>query len=145
MKALWVRAAVVLALLLALTGCASQAAGPAATGGVAAHGGVVILVSEAAHLPVSLKTTQQMLAKHSADHASIVVCGKALSAIERGSPQAPLLDKAVAHGVRVVACELSMHKLGVKKSDLELGVVSVPNGLLEVIRLQRLGYASVEI
>lgn len=145
MRALAMKALVGVLVLFALSGCASHAAAPASTGGVAAHGGVVILVSEVPHLPVSLKTMQQMLAAHSADHASIVVCGKALTAIERGSPQAPLLDQAISHGVRVVACELSMHKLGVKKTDLEPGVVSVPNGLLEVIRLQRLGYASVEI
>jgi intracellular sulfur oxidation DsrE/DsrF family protein len=139
------RALAVLFVVFALTGCASKPAAPASTGGVVANGGVVILVSQVPHLPVSLKTTQQMLAGHSADHVSVVVCGKALTAIERGSPQAALLDQAISQGVRVVACELSMHKLGVKKTDLEPGVVSVPNGLLEVIRLQRLGYASVEI
>jgi len=139
------KALVVVLVLFALSGCASQAAGPASTGGVAAQGGVVILVSEVPHLPVSLKTTEQMLASHSADHATIVVCGKALTAIEHGSPQAPVLDQAIAHGVRVVACGISMHKLGVNKTDLEPGVLTVPNGLLEVIRLQRLGYASVEI
>jgi intracellular sulfur oxidation DsrE/DsrF family protein len=46
--------------------------------------------------------------------------------------------------VRVAACGISLERAGVDPSALVPSVEVVPNGLVEVLRLQRDGFLSVE-
>lgn len=109
--------------------------------------GVVLLVQDSKPLPVVLKTSRQMLEGKGfpVPDVTVVVCGKAVTALEAGSETEAALDDALAGRVRVVACGISLEKLQLAPDRLTDGVEVVENGLLEVIQLQAKGYLSVEL
>ena len=110
--------------------------------------GTVIAVQTSKHLKVALLTAVQLLNGTGAikiDHVEIVVCGKAVSALLHGSKLRARLVKAQNRGVRIVACGLTMKKKKIDPKTLMKGIDVVPNGLIEIIRLQAAGYYSITL
>lgn len=110
---------------------------------------VAFLVREPEQINVAMMTAKEMLsgrAEVKAAEASIVVCsGGGISAVKKGSNLSDALDQTVKAGTRVVACGLSLKKMGVEPKELHASVQVVPNGLVEMIRLKSQGYLSVDL
>lgn len=114
-----------------------------------AHGGpvrAVMLVQKAQHIKLALRTGAEMLAgKHlPAKAITVVVCGEEVASLRAGSELEPELAAARSAGVRIAACGISLDRAGIDAKALSPSVEVVPNGLVEVLRLQRDGYLSVE-
>ena len=55
----------------------------------------------------------------------------------------PRIDKALADGVKVVACENTMKSMKLKQSDMLPSISYVPSGVIEIIRKQREGWVYI--
>ncbi len=100
-------------------------------------------VSSPRHLKVTLLTARQMLSGQGtwkADTVEIVVYGKALHSLQKGSELADAVAKTQKMGAHIVACQIALKGLGIDRATLLDGVGVVPNGLTELVRLQSLGY-----
>lgn len=108
---------------------------------------VAFLVQGSKPLKVVLQTARQMLEGKDfpASEVTVVVCGEAAGAIAADGEQVGLARAAHEAGVRVAACGLTLKEKGIDPASLAAGVVVVPNGLIEVLRLQVLGYRTVEL
>jgi intracellular sulfur oxidation DsrE/DsrF family protein len=71
----------------------------------------------------------------------LVVYGPGIVMLKKDSPVADKIAAAQARGVRVVACNNSMHAFHIEPSELAPGVGIVPAGVVELIRRQHAGYA----
>lgn len=135
--------AIVAAALLAACG-AHEADRPAAAA-EQARDGVVILVQTPQHLDVALLTARDLVASHEATEVRVLACGPAVNALQaEGAAAKAIADRDRAH-VLIVACGLSLERAGIAASSLAPDVQVVPNGIVEVLRLQRAGYRSVEL
>ena len=97
--------------------------------------------SEAARQEAGLKNIENIL-KEVADAQIEVVChGEGLSMLNtKESQHSDLVKSLIKRGVGFVACENTMKKKSVTKSDLIEGSSTVPSGAVEVIRKQSAGY-----
>ena len=97
--------------------------------------------SEAARQEAGLKNIENIL-KEAADAQIEVVChGEGLSMLNtKESQHSDLVKSLMKRGVGFVACENTMKKKSVTKSDLIEGSATVPSGAVEVIRKQGAGY-----
>lgn len=132
-------------LLLAGVGCARVAAEHPAPASEQAAPSVVFLVRDTQQLGVVLETSKQMLAGEGfrVREARVIVCGGAVSSLRRESELSPALEAAEAKGVEIGACGLSLQREGIEADALSPVVEIIPNGLIEVTRLQSLGFLSV--
>jgi hypothetical protein len=80
-----------------------------------------------------------------ADAAEIelVVYGPGIAMLKKDSPVADKIAAALKSGVRIAACQHSMHGFHLEAADLAPGVGTVPSGVVELIRRQHAGYAYV--
>lgn len=80
-----------------------------------------------------------------ADHADIelVVYGPGIAMLKKDSAVADKLAAVLHRGVRVAACQNSMHAFNLELSDLVPGATPVPTGVVELIRREHAGYAYV--
>ena len=119
-----------------------QSAQRSTTGRLAAIG-----VQTERHLDVSLLTARQMfegVGDYQADQVTIVACGPAVKSLLKGSGIEAELEKTRAKGdVRVVACGITLEQMKLDPDQLADGVEAVPNGFIELARLQALGYDAV--
>lgn len=100
------------------------------------------------HLKVSLITARQMLAGkggYEAERIAIVVCGNAVEGLVEGSKLEDELEEIQEKPVTIVACGLTVERKGIDEADLIDGVEVVPNGIVELARLQEQGYESIEL
>lgn len=146
-----IRALVVAAALVAGAGCGrptSHDATAANSGAVARHDPirVAMLVQKRQHLQLALRTGAEMLAGRTlpAKAVTVIVCGDEVGSLRTGSELEPELVAARSAGVRIAACGISLERSGIGQQELSSAVEVVPNGLVEVLRLQRDGYLSVE-
>lgn len=117
-----------------------------ATSETARHVGAVILVRTPRHLSAAMKTAREGLADPAGfARYRILVCGEAVSAIQVGSALEQPIREAVANDVQISACGMSLTELHVDATSLVDAVDVVPNALAEALRLQSLGWASVEL
>lgn len=107
--------------------------------------GVVLLVQTPQHLDVALLTARDLVATHEASDVRVLACGPAVSALQADGAAAKKLGERDRAHVRIVACGLSLERAGISKDALAPDVEVVPNGLVEVLRLQRAGFRSVEL
>jgi intracellular sulfur oxidation DsrE/DsrF family protein len=133
--------AAVALLLLPLTGQAQPDDAPR----------TAYLVRSSDALPVVLMSARTSLtptddeAGFTAEAADVVVVGPAVKALAAGSDHADALRESLDAGVRVVACEIAMDKVGVSANDLMDGVDTAPNGFHELFRLQDEGYETLQL
>ncbi len=108
---------------------------------------MAILVQNPKQLPVVLKTCEEMLAGEGfpVSEATIVVCGQAVQSLQRDSDEAALIGRSAKNGVRVTACGISLDKLKVRRDRLVPEVQVVTNGLVELLKLQKRGFHSIEL
>lgn len=72
----------------------------------------------------------------------VVAHGKALAMLQRtNAPQSERMARNAAAGVKFAACENTMRRMKVQKSDLFDFVVTVDSGVAEVVRKQEAGWA----
>jgi intracellular sulfur oxidation DsrE/DsrF family protein len=75
----------------------------------------------------------------------VVVHGKGLSMLRKtNTAQAGRLATIAASGVKFAACENTMRRMNVHKSDLFDFAVTVDSGVAEVVRKQEAGWAYVK-
>jgi intracellular sulfur oxidation DsrE/DsrF family protein len=133
--------ALLVALGIALTACAALAAEPNAENSDMLKAVVHVNFAEADRQEAGLKNIENIL-KEAADAEIEVVChGEGLSMLNsKESRHSDLVKSLMKRGVGFVACENTMKKKSVTKSDLIEGSATVPSGAVEVIRKQSDGY-----
>lgn len=147
-----IRAAALLLVLGAAQACASapdqQAAGVVSEQGEPPTNRLAAIgVQTERHLTVALLTARQMfegVGDYHADQVTIVACGPAVKGLFKGSGvEADIEQTAEMGDVRVVACGITLEQMERDPSELASGVEAVPNGFIELARLQALGYDAV--
>jgi intracellular sulfur oxidation DsrE/DsrF family protein len=94
-----------------------------------------------------MMTAHNMLSKkgHQAKQVSIVACGPAVKDLQTSSPVASKVKQSLDNDIRIVACGVTVDRMGLDKDSFISGVVVVPNGITELARLQANGYVSIEL
>ena len=108
---------------------------------------VGFLVQKPKQLKVVLETSRQMLAGEgfAATDVRVVVCGEAIGAVVKGGSLEKNVEVAATAGVGVSACGITLAQKKIDPKRLTPGIEVVPNGLLEILKLQALGYRTVEL
>ena len=70
----------------------------------------------------------------------IVVFGPAVKLLTADSEEAPLIQKILDEGIKVIACGRSMKTDNVKEDDLASGVSVVPFGAVHIVNRQKQGW-----
>jgi intracellular sulfur oxidation DsrE/DsrF family protein len=142
-----VAAVLLVECLLLVTACGA----PIARGRLAPDpnaGGAVILVRTPRHVQAALKSAEALLEGSDGVPVAtvqIVACDGAVAALVQDKDLIGAIERAHARGVRTVACGLSLDRLGIDRTALPPFVDVVPNGIIETLRLQALGFLSVEL
>lgn len=134
-------AALAVPLLGGLGACATGG------GGMAAREKVVIQVSDAEPAKWNLAlnvagNVQQAYGKDKVD-VVIVAYGPGINMLKAMAPTEARVSGAAAQGVQVLACENTMRNSKLDKADMHPGIKYVPAGVVEIMRLQREGWAYV--
>ncbi|HXZ47686.1 MAG TPA: DsrE family protein [Usitatibacter sp.] len=74
----------------------------------------------------------------------IVAYGPGIGMIKNGSPVAQRIDEATLSGMKVVACENTMHAQKLTKADMLSGISYVPAGVVEIMKRQQEGWAYIK-
>ena len=135
-----------LALLLAMpaTALAADAVAGTASGAAIQHRAVFQVNEDDSRkwntVLANLNNVQEELGKVD---ISVVVIGPALGMLKADALTANRVQDAMSAGVRFVACGNSMQALHLTKDDMIDGIAYAKAGYVEVMRLQKLGYAYV--
>lgn len=106
---------------------------------------VVITVREPRHIMASLKALDPLRALDPpVEEIRIMAFGEAIHGIQQDSPWADDVKAALEEGVQISACELAMKRMDIDPATLIPGVDVVPHVFVESIRLQQLGWYSIE-
>ncbi len=73
----------------------------------------------------------------------IVAYGPGLNMLKSGSAVAPRIDESVLSGMKIAACENTMHAQKVPRSEILPGVTYVPAGVVEIMKRQQEGWAYI--
>lgn len=90
----------------------------------------------------NVKNVQEALGKDNVV-AEIVAYGPGIGMLKVESTVGNRVNDAVAAGVKVVACENTMHAQKLSKDDMLAGISYVPAGVIELMQKQRQGYAYI--
>jgi intracellular sulfur oxidation DsrE/DsrF family protein len=109
--------------------------------------GVVLLVRTHRHIAMALKSAASLLSgpEVKVPVVEIVVCDKGVTTLSADPQLAASIAAARERGIHTQACGLSLERFGVPATTLPPGVDIVPNGVVETLRLQSLGYLSIEL
>lgn len=88
--------------------------------------------------------TAEALRKEGAE-VTVMACGQSVGSLVRGGGNEAASNRASDSGVRVAVCGLSLTELSLDAARLTRGIEVVPNGLLEMLRLQEQGYRTVDL
>ena len=143
----------VLVILFAagLTGCATangETGGQNSPAAETAETKAALGVRKPKHVAVATMTARQMLAgeaEMSADEVTIVTCGPAIRQLADGSKRADIVRKGMEDGVQYKACGVTVERMGFDASKFLDGVEVVPNGFVELLRLQEEGVHTIEL
>lgn len=139
-------AALGLLALLASVPAAAQTSAPAAAGGAQASlNRMVFQVNEEDGrkwntVLANLNNVQEELGKVD---IAVVVIGPGLGMLKADALTANGVQDAMAAGVRFVACGNSMQSMKLTKDDMIDGIAYARAGYVEIMRLQKLGYAYI--
>lgn len=99
------------------------------------------------HLKVALLTARQMfkgVGGYEAEQVTIVVCGKGVkSLLAETDIEAKIKRAREKNNLRVVACGITIKAMDIDAAALAPSVEVVPNGFIELARLQAAGYEAV--
>lgn len=106
-----------------------------------------ILLRKGEHLKVAVQTAEEIQNNQNFKPGKfeIIVCGKEVEQLKKGSNLTGTLEMAKKLGVEVKACGISLQKFGINASSLQPGVQVVPNGLIRGFELEKLGYLMIEL
>ncbi len=90
----------------------------------------------------NMKNVQDALGKDKVD-VELVVYGPGIGMLKAESTAGNRVNDAVADGVKVVACENTMHALKLTKDDMLASIGYVPGGVIELMKKQKEGYAYI--
>jgi hypothetical protein len=90
----------------------------------------------------NLKNVQDALGKDKVD-VELVVYGPGIGMLKAESTAGNRVNDAVAAGVKVVACENTMHAQKLSKDDMLASISYVPGGVIELMKRQKQGYAYI--
>jgi len=90
----------------------------------------------------NVKNVQDALGKDKVD-VELVVYGPGIGMLKVESTAGNRVNDAVSNGVKVVACENTMHNLKLTKADMLPSVGYVPGGVIELMQKQKAGYAYI--
>jgi intracellular sulfur oxidation DsrE/DsrF family protein len=109
--------------------------------------GAVLLVRTSRHIAMALKSAATLRTGPAVTVpvVEIIVCDKAVRALATDPHLAASIAAARGRGIHTRACGLSLERFGVAAATLPAGVDVVPNGLVETLRLQSLGFLSAEL
>lgn len=109
------------------------------------HRAVIEVTAEAAPQWESVLNNVENLQKAFAPEPTeveVVAHGKGLAMLQKNNAaQAERMSRIAAAGVKFAACENTMRRMKVQKSDLFDFVVTVDSGVAEVVRKQEAGWA----
>lgn len=88
------------------------------------------------------KNIQDAMGKNNVD-VEIVAYGPGIDMLKLESEVGDRIDKALADGVKIVACENTMRSMKLTKADMLSSIGYVPNGVVELMRKQKEGWASI--
>lgn len=131
--------------LLAAAPAAAQKAAATAVGKQASQNRVVFQINEddSRKWNTVLANINNVQAELGSVDISVVVIGPGLGMIKADALTANGVQDAMSAGVRFVACGNSMQSMKLTKDDLIDGIAYAKAGYVEVMRLQKLGYAYV--
>ena len=102
----------------------------------------VVHVPDAARVGRALKNVRNLLDDLAGEVEVVLVAnGDTVGALAPASPHAELLRELLSRGVRVAACARALRNHGLDPAALVDGVVTVPGGVTEVVRLEADGFA----
>ena len=90
----------------------------------------------------NLKNVQDALGKGNV-LAELVVYGPGIGMLKMDSAVGNRVNDAVTAGVKVVACENTMHAQKLTKEDMLPSIGYVPGGVIELMKKQRQGYSYI--
>lgn len=90
-----------------------------------------------------LATAQELRADGA--EVTVMACGQSVRSLVTGGDNEAIAHQAREDGIRIAACGLTLNELSIEAETLTRGVEVVPNGLLEMLRLQELGYRTVDL
>ena len=130
-----------------IPGVAVAADGPAASGASTGRGKVIFQVSDNDPAKWNLalnnaKNVQQDLGAKKVD-IEIVAYGPGIGMLKLDSPVGNRVGEAMASGVKVVACENTMHAQKLAREDMLSKIGYVKAGVVELMQKQRQGYAYI--
>jgi uncharacterized protein len=141
--------ALCLALCVSVSGCAtSQGAAMSGSSATAAKEKVIFQVSESDpknwNLALNnMKNVQDALGKDKVE-VELVVYGPGIGMLKDESTAGNRVNDAIKNGVKVVACENTMHALKLTKADMLPSIGYVPGGVIELMQKQKEGYAYIK-
>lgn len=139
--------AVCLGLAFPVPGHAADAIQPKAVAKVSSKEKVVFQVSDGDPKKWNvalnnIKNVQEALGKDKVD-VELVVYGPGVDMLKAESIAGNRVNEAVADGVRVVACEVTMKAQKLTKDDMLKSIGYVPGGVIELMKRQKQGYAYI--
>jgi intracellular sulfur oxidation DsrE/DsrF family protein len=139
--------AVCLSLAFPVPGLAADAVQPKAATKISDKEKVVFQVSDGDPKKWNLalnnmKNVQEALGKDKVD-IELVVYGPGIDMLKAESTAGNRVSEAVADGVRVVACEVTMKAQKLTKDDMLKSIGYVPGGVIELMKRQKQGYAYI--
>lgn len=147
--------AVLVTALLLLAGCGVSQAGTQPSSEPMAHHGdpmegnrAALGVREPHHLDVAVLTAHQVLAgeqDYRADHFAIIACGPAVERLAEDEEIAEKIGELPEDSVDINACGLTVDRFDIDPDEFPQGVDVVPNGIVELMKLESKGYESVEL
>ena len=90
----------------------------------------------------NMNNVQEALGKDKVD-VELVVYGPGIDMLKAESTAGNRVNEAVANGVKVVACEVTMKAQKLTKDDMLKSVGYVPGGVIELMKKQKEGYAYI--
>jgi intracellular sulfur oxidation DsrE/DsrF family protein len=125
-------------------GCAHMAS-PSTT--AAAGNRVVMQVSDAepAKWNLALNNARNIQSDLGASKVEIeiVAYGPGIGMLKNGSAVQSRIDEATLSGVKVVACENTMHAQKLTRTDMISGIGYVPAGVVEIMQKQQVGWSYI--
>jgi uncharacterized protein len=118
----------------------AQAAGPAGSSGYKA----VFQVSDAEPQKwnITLNNARNAIAELGAGtQIEVVVFGPGIGMLKAGSEVAARVTEAAVAGIKLVACQNTMHAMHLEPKDMNPSAGYVPSGAAELIRKQTEGWA----
>lgn len=88
------------------------------------------------------KNLQDAIGKNNVD-VEIVAYGPGIDMLKLKSEAGNRIDKALADGVKIVACEITMKNMNLTKADMLPSIGYVTSGVFELMRKQKEGWAYI--